>query len=122
MKGNKIGKVTIYKILIAAISIALLTVTAISSASALSASSTTHKPIYEVQFLTVPLAYETGSNPKLIVYGAGTTFEIQVTNYESNAGGVIVKLVNVYDGTEKVVGTLNTYVTTKKFKISQTRG
>jgi len=126
MKGNKIGKVTIYKILIAAISITLLTVTAISSASALSASnidliyynSTTHKPIYEVQFLTIPLAYETGSNPKLIVYGAGTSFEIQVTNYESNAGGVVVKLVNVYDGTEKVVGTLNTYVTTEKFKIS----
>ncbi len=123
MKGNKIG---VCKILLA-IAIAVLTVTSINSALALSASnidliyynSTTHRPVYEVQFLTVPLAYNTtGSGTKLVVYGAGTSFSIQVTNYESNAGGVIVKLVNVYDGTERVLGYLNSSVSTKKFTIS----
>ncbi len=123
MKGNG---VRVCKILLAFTAVAVLAVTAINSALALSASnidliyynSTTHKPVYEVQFLTVPLAYDTGSNPKLIVYGAGTSFRIQVTNYESNAGGVIVKLVNVYDGTEKILGSLNRYVPTKEFTVS----
>ncbi len=123
MKGNRVG---VCKILLAFIAVAVLAVTAINSALALSASnidliyynSATHKPVYEVQFLTVPLAYDTGSNPKLIVYGAGTSFKIQVTNYESNVGGVIVKLVNVYDGTEKILGSLNRYVPTKEFTVS----
>ncbi len=78
---------------------------------------TTKKPIYEVQFLTVPLAYQTG-NPNVIIYGAGTSFKVQVTNYESSKGGVIVKLVNVYDGTERVIGSLNTGEVTKEFTIS----
>ncbi|RUM34501.1 MAG: hypothetical protein DSY33_02005 [Archaeoglobus sp.] len=109
----------------AGVLLTLLTISAIT-ASALSASNidliyyntTTHKPVYEVQFLTVPLYYDTGKNPKLIVYGAGTSFNIQVTNYESNIGGIIVKLVNVYDGTERVIGSLNKSVPTKKFTIS----
>ncbi len=78
---------------------------------------TTHKPIYEVQFLTVPLAYESG-RPNVIVYRAGTNFSIQVTNYESSKGGVIVKLINIYDGTEKVVGWLNKGEVTNEFEIS----
>lgn len=79
---------------------------------------TTHKPVYEVQFLTTPLAYETGKTPKIIMYGAGTNFSFVVTNYESSKGGVVVKLVNVYDGTERVVGWLNKGEPAKTFTVS----
>jgi len=79
---------------------------------------TTHKPVYEVQFLTTPLAYETGKTPKIIMYGAGTNFSFVVTNYESSKGGVVVKLVNVYDGTERVVGYLTNKESSKVFTVS----
>ncbi len=74
------------------------------------------KPVYEVQFLTVPLYYDTSHTPKLIVYGAGTNFSIQVTDYINS--NVIVKLVNVYDGTERVIGYLTSSEPSKKFVIS----
>ena len=114
------------KVLMLAALITLTVTTLTFTVSALNAgnidlvyyNATTHKPIYEVQFLTVPLAYETGKTPKIIMYGAGTNFNIQVTNYESSKGGVIVKLVNVYDGTERVVGWLNKEEVTKEFTIS----
>ena len=74
------------------------------------------KPVYEIQFLTVPLYYDTSHTPKLIVYGAGTNFSIQVTDYINS--NVIVKLVNVYDGTERVIGYLTSSEPSKKFVIS----
>ncbi|GEM_PF-3478430 len=79
---------------------------------------TTHKPIYEIQFLKIPIAYDTSHTPKLIIYGAGTTFSIRVTNYESYKGGLIVKLVNVYDNTERVLGYLSNSEISKVFNVS----
>ncbi len=73
------------------------------------------KPLYEVQFLTVPLAYEAGTVKK-IVYGAGTNFSIQVTKYCDCS--LVVKLVNLGDGNSRVVGWLSRDEPSKEITVS----
>jgi len=73
---------------------------------------------YEVKLSTTPLSYITTETPNVIEYNYGSTFTLDVTNYESSVSGVTVQLKNLYTGAVTTVGTILKDQLYKSFTVS----